>query len=529
MIILLESFLERLLLILHKLFRKYITVFLLLFAFCCWNLHSLTANALPVITDADERTAIPIETNAIENWPEGPITSAQSAILMDADSGVILYAKNIHEQLYPASTTKILTCLIATEQCSMDEIVTFSYDAVFDTPRDSNHIAMDVGYELTMEQCLNAILIASANECAFAVAEHITGTSWEDFAEIMNARAKDLGCVDSNFVNPNGLPDENHYTSAYDLAMIGRAFFANELLCKISSSLRLDIPATDKQPKHVIENAKNQLLPGKPYAYEYLVGSKTGYTNAARNTLVSCAEKDGMKLIAVVMAENAPSQYEDTIALFNYGFSNFDRVNIAQTETRFNIDNTNFFYSGNDIFGNSQPILSLNKDDCIILPKTISFEDVISEISYDAVTPGQAALITYTYKDRYLGSVSVDFITDSDEYDFEKGTMQQSSEDNTQKTQSGQQIVFVNIFKVLLWILGIAGAIILVAFLHAFLVNYQFGGKDRSTRRSWLRDRRKKRNRYQKSAQVTSETAARIRRRRRRRAKRPNRFRDYDF
>lgn len=486
-------------------------IYLLLLAFCVWNLHSLTAYALPVITDADERAAIPIETNSIENWPEGPITGAQSAILMDADSGAVLYAKNIHEQLYPASTTKLLTCLIAAEQCSMDEIVAFSYDAVFDTPRDSNHIAMDVGYELTMEQCLNAILIASANECAFAVAEHITGTTWEDFAEIMNDRAEELGCVDSNFVNPNGLPDESHYTSAYDLAMIGRAFFANELLCKISSSLRLDIPATDKQPKHVIENAKNQLLPGKPYAYEYLVGSKTGYTNASMSTLVSCAEKDGMKLIAVVMAENAPSQYEDTIALFNYGFNNFDCINIAQTETRFNIDNANFFYSGNDIFGSSQPILSLNKDDCIILPKTISFEDVVSEISYDSLAPGQAALITYTYKDRFLGSVSVDFITDADEYEFEKGTMQQSLEEDAQETQPGQQIVFVNIFKVLLWILGIAGAVILVAFLHAFFVNYQFGGRDRSTRRGWLRDRRKK-----------SRT-------RRRRAKRPNRFRDYDF
>lgn len=134
----------------------------------------------------------------------------------------------------------------------------------FDTPRDSNHIAMDVGYELTMEQCLNAILIASANECAFAVAEHITGTTWEDFAAIMNERAAELGCVDSHFVNPNGLPDENHYTSAYDLSRIGRAFFANELLCKISSSKRLDIPATDNQPKHVIENAKTSFCPAKP-------------------------------------------------------------------------------------------------------------------------------------------------------------------------------------------------------------------------------------------------------------------------
>ena len=205
-----------------------------------WLCDCRSAYALPVLEEVEARTALPIETNAIKDWPEGPVISAQAAILIDAESGVILYAKNIHEQLYPASTTKLLTCLIALERCSLDEIVTFSHNAVFDTPRDSSNIALDEGNELTMEQCLNAILIASANEVAYGVAEHITGTTWQDFAGIMNERAAELGCVDSNFVNPNGLPDDNHYTSAYDLAMIGRAFFANELLCKISSATRLE-------------------------------------------------------------------------------------------------------------------------------------------------------------------------------------------------------------------------------------------------------------------------------------------------
>lgn len=501
--------------------------------FCAGSLlfaEAIPVYALPVIDDAEERAAIPIESNAIPNWPQGPVTGAQSAILIDADTGAILYAKNIHEQLYPASTTKILTCLIATERCSMDEIVTFSYDAVFDTPRDSNHIAMDVGYELTMEQCLNAILIASANECAFAVAEHITGTTWEDFAAVMNERAAELGCVDSHFVNPNGLPDENHYTSAYDLSRIGRAFFANELLCKISSSKRLDIPATDNQPKHVIENAKNQLLPGKTYAYEYLVGSKTGYTVAAKSSLVSCAEKDGLRLIAVVLAENAPSQYEDTIALFNYGFSNFSRVNISQTETRFNIDNTSFIYSENDIFGNSKPILSLNTEDCIVLPKTVPFSDVTSSITYDGLDAGQAALITYTYRDQFLGSVSVDFLQNSDIYRFESGTMQQPSVSEGDSAPFGAKVIFVNIFRVILWILGIAGVIALLLFVYAFFTNYQFSGRERSARRSWLRSRRKKRNRYRRRAfDAEEERTPSPKRRKRRKPKHPNRFRDYDY
>ena len=154
----------------------------------------------------EAQRAMPIQSNEVDGWPQGPVVSAESAILIEAQTGTVLYAKNIHQQQYPASTTKILTCLLAVERCSMDEIVTMSATAIGDTPRDSSHIALDIGNELTMEQCLNAILIRSANEVSFGVAEHISGT-WQEFAELMNERARELGCVDSNFVNPNGLPD----------------------------------------------------------------------------------------------------------------------------------------------------------------------------------------------------------------------------------------------------------------------------------------------------------------------------------
>lgn len=509
---------------------------------CLWLCDCRTAYALPVLPEVEDRAALPIETNAIEDWPEGPVISAQSAILIDAESGVILYAKNIHEPLYPASTTKLLTCLIALENCSLDEVVTFSYDAIFDTPRDSSNIALDVGNELTMEQCLNAILIASANEVAFGVAEHITGTSWQDFAALMNERAAELGCVDSHFVNPNGLPDDNHYTSAYDLALIGRAFFANELLCRMSSSTRLELPPTDKQPKHIIENARNQILAGRTYAYEYLVGSKTGYTIAARSSLVSCAERDGMKLIAVVLADEAPSQYTDTIALFNYGFGNFERLNVSKTETRFQIDNAGFFYSSHDIFGNSKPILSLNTADCIVLPKTASFADAVYSISYDTEEENTAAVITYTYHDWFVGSVSVDFAKQPESpYSFESTPSDASKE----AASNGQRVIFINIFKVLLCIVGTAGAIILIILLRAFLKSYQFATRDRSGRRRWLRARRQKRNRYQKlrarrmedleeERELEEERRKRMARKARKarkykRIKRPGSFRDYDF
>ena len=188
--------------------------------------------------------AITIDSNQIENWPQGPVVTAEAAILMEAETGTILYSKNIHQHEYPASCTKILTCLIASELCEMDEMVYMSSDAIYDTPRDSNHIALDVGEAITMEQALSAILIRSANEVSFGVAEHITGTCWEDFAAIMNERAKELGCLNSNFVNPNGLPDENHYTNAYSLFLIIREAMKHPIFQAIVAMPEAVIPAT---------------------------------------------------------------------------------------------------------------------------------------------------------------------------------------------------------------------------------------------------------------------------------------------
>ncbi len=416
--------------------------------------------------------------------------SAESAIVIDAETGTLLYAKNIHQQQYPASTTKILTTLIASEQCQMDEIVTFSHDAVFDTPRDSSHIAMDVGQELTMEQCLNAILIRSANEVSYAVAEHISGTTdWAVFAGMMNTRAAELGCLNSNFVNPNGLPDENHYTTAYDLAMIGRAFFANEMLCQITLTRRMEFPATDKLPQGKLENNLMQIIPGGQYAYKYLVGCKTGYTDDARSCLVSCAEKNGMKLICVVMHDESPYQYEDTIALFEYGFSNFERINVSQTETKYNIDNTGLFYSGNDIFGSSQPILSLNRDDYIILPKTISFQDTESVISYESGNENQAAVITYSYHGVDIGRVRVDFNVGKDEgYVFDIMPKEAEKE---------EPVILINMAVILIGVSALAVILFIILLTRIILKNYAISGPSR-------RKRRRKRGRHRRRSRRRS-------------------------
>ena len=465
--------------------------------------QGFTAFAAPTEKELRLEThrAMEIQSNQVENWPTGPVVSAESAILMEADTGTILYSKNIHQHQYPASTTKILTTLIATELCSMDEIVPITQEAVSDTPRDSSHIALDAGEALTMEQCLNAVLIRSANEAAYALAAHIVGGSWRDFADIMNARAEELGCLNSHFVNPNGLPDDDHYTTAYDLAMIGRAFFANEMLCQITLTRRLEIPPSDLQPDNILELNSMQIIPGGQYAYEYLIGCKTGYTDVARNSLVSAAERDGMKLICVVLHDENPYQYEDTISLFEYGFSNFEKVNVSQTETKYDIETTGLFYSGNDIFGDSSSIFSLNKDDYIIMPRTVTFNDISSTISYDTPNENQAAVITYAYHGVEIGSVRVNFsVNRSNTHIFDTA----AEDSDSASGRSDSPVIYVNVIRVMLGAAAAAAIVFVTALIKGILKNFHisFG----SSQRIWRRNNR----------------------RRRRKPKRSN-FRDFDF
>ena len=223
--------------------------------------NSITARATleELEAAADAHKLLPVQSNEIDNWPIGPAISAESAILMDADTGVILYAKDIHKKSYPASTTKLLTCLIAMERGNLDDMVPFSHEAVFTVPVGGSNMGMDEGESITLEEALYGILVASANEVANAVGEYISG-SIEDFISDMNERAAQLGCTDSHFMNTNGLHDDNHYTSAYDLALISSRFFQNEMLCKIGNTSRYHFEATATQPDDFYKNNKHRLI-----------------------------------------------------------------------------------------------------------------------------------------------------------------------------------------------------------------------------------------------------------------------------
>lgn len=278
--------------------------------------NSLTAKALSIPQPAKEEAAsITLE--------------AQSAILMDAATGEILYEKNIHEKHYPASITKLMTVLLALEHGGFDQTITFSHDAVFSIERNSSHIAIDAGEEITMEQALYAIMLQSANEVSNGVGEHISG-SMELFAEKMTARAKELGCEGTNFVNANGLHNENHYTTAYDMALIGKEVLKYDFFKTLMSTTYYEIPPTNKQPEIRYLYGQNQLIkPSSIFYYEKCEGGKTGFTNEAGNTLVSFANEGETQLVAVVLKSTGYGAYTDTKALFDYGFNNFETKKIA--------------------------------------------------------------------------------------------------------------------------------------------------------------------------------------------------------
>lgn len=480
------------------------------------------ANVIDYEAEADARKNLPIQTNEIENWPQGPQISADAAILMEVETGTILYAKNIYETEYPASTTKLLTSLLAMEHCSMNEIVTFSYDAVFSVPWDGSNIGMDEGQALTMEQALYGVLVGSANEVSNAIAEHICG-SMDDFATLMNERATQLGCVNSHFVNSNGLYDDNHYTCAYDLAIIAKEFFSYELLCKMASTPYYYIAPSDMQPDEIPIYSHNRLLPEKQYAYEYLVGSKTGYTDIARQTLVSCAEKDGMRLICVVLKEESPRQFEDTIALFDYGFSNFSKLNISQNETTYSIDNTDFFDTGTDIFGSSESIMTLDHSDSVILPVTVDFDDLTCDLSYDSEDADTIATLSYSYHGQPVGSTCIRITHNGqDSFTFDPeiqdiGSLNETQNTDTLSEQTQEQeekVIFINVKKMIFIVIGIAVLTAVVLYLFTYIRSYQFTVKKRE------RKRRRRKTTYQPRRNTSSGTALDFRKSRRRRARR---------
>lgn len=258
-----------------------------------------------------------------EAFAAPPVIKGEAAVLLDANTGQILYGKNIHERLAMASTTKIMTGLVALEKDggNINAMVTASKRAV---SQEGTSTYLTEGEQLSLHDMLHAMLMCSANDAAVAIAEH-TGGSVERFVAMMNTRARELGAKDTHFVNPNGLPADGHYTSAYDLAIIARQAMQIPEFRQIVKTKYLDVPEIDSAKYNRILINHNRFL----WQYPGADGIKTGYTVAARQCIVASATRDGHQLIAVVLKTEGKNIWSDTRTLMDYGFANYKLAHVV--------------------------------------------------------------------------------------------------------------------------------------------------------------------------------------------------------
>lgn len=427
-----------------------------------------------------------VDVKAADYWPDAPETLSPSVILMEESTGTILYEKNSDEAHYPASITKIMTTLLALENGNLSDMVTFSDDAINNT--EGSGIARDYGEQMTLEQCLYGVMLESANECAYAVAEHVGGTV-ENFVDMMNAKAKELGCTNTHFANPHGLQDENHYTTAHDMALIAQAAYQNETFRIIIGTKMYTIPPTNKHAEETVLRNHHDMLctyhnANRKYLYPYCVGGKTGYTATANSTLVTYAEKDGMTLICVVMDTQSPNQFIDTVNLFDYAFDNFQVLNVAENDTNYSAETT----VDNGNLNNIEPFVELDKDAVIVLPKTAEFSDTSSSVEYNDSDPEIAGSITYTYAGRNVGKADIKttgVVVEGYAFDNE------STEEEEQEVVSTVQVrpIVVVLLIVAVILLGV-----LLFFLKRFYDNYYIIKHNRAVRR----DRKDQKRRIRK-------------------------------
>lgn len=363
--------------------------------------------------EAEKQAAleIPVDTNQLQGWPQGPAVYAQSAVVMDMKSGAILYAKKPDEQHYPASITKLLTTLVALENAELTDKVTFSQDSVDILNWDDAHIGMKPGEEISMEDALYAVLLASANEVSYAVAES-TGINrmngdYSTFIARMNERAKELGCTGSNWVNPNGLHDEQHYTTAHDMALIASAVYQKEQFRTIMGTLEYRIGFTNlTQEERVFQQNHKMLWPENAYYYEYCTGGKTGYTDQAMTTLVTMADNGEMELAAVVLYDYGVDAYIDTRGMMDYVFQNFSKVSLSDLEQPEEIER----YTNDNAY--------------IVVPNEADLSQVECEITNVAGERGKAV---FTVQGQNVGSADVLL---SDAYFQKQEEIQVSDSDN---------------------------------------------------------------------------------------------------
>ena len=376
------------------------------------KLHQLL---LGVLTAVLLLSSAPITVVAEETepatWPDPPEITSAAAVVIEVSTGAILYNKAAFDALPPASTTKLMTSLLAIEQCPLSDIVTCSKDSVNSIGWDSSRIGLVAGESIDMENALYAILLASANEVSYAVAEHIGGTV-DNFVSMMNNRAADLGCVNTNFANPHGLDDPEHYSCPYDLALITRKAIEYTTFRRVSNSYNHHIPPTNKNVERIIANTHPFLK--KQRIYDGVFAGKTGSTSLAGNCLVTCAEKDDMTIICAIMnAPNRDTVTKDTIILLDYVFDNFSLTPLAASEAASKNAFPVLFEDEEALISEVTSPLTVS-DASLVLPKGAVYSDLTKEITLypsTAFVAGQNVIgeVAYFFTDNYVGSAKIAF------------------------------------------------------------------------------------------------------------------------
>ena len=365
------------------------------------------------------------DTNNIRGWPQGPHVYGNSAVVVDMDSGAVLYGKKADERHYPASITKLMTALVALENSEPDDEVLFSQDSVSFLEYGDASIGMTPGEILSMNDAMYGMLLASANEVSYAIAESVgklMGGDYNTFLQAMNDRAEELGCTDSHWMNANGLHNDQHYTTAHDMARIASAVYQFEGFRTVTQTLNYTIGPTNLVGEsRTFQQNHKMLWPGNPNYYEYCTGGKTGYTDQSRTTLVTMADNGNMRLVAVLLQDDG-DVYADTRAMFDYVYSNFSKVQLKGQQK-------------------AEGISSYEDDAAyVVLPAGIDFSSLDSGITITDKKEGTGK-VTYFYEGQDVGSADVvltpEYVKEQTGYDItpritEKGSaLAGGSEDGT--------------------------------------------------------------------------------------------------
>lgn len=298
-----------------------------------------------------------------------PDLIGQSAFLMERTTGTVLYQKNANIQMYPASTTKILTSILSIENLDLTDSMIKTDASVRNVPSDSSHIGLRVGDVFPIADAIHAVMLGSDNYVSYDLATLLDG-SIESFASRMNTKARKIGAYNSNFVNPHGYHDPNHYTTAHDLAVIMDYAYENDTFSKIIQTPEYSLSKLNDLD-HPIEFSTTVKLidPESPYYRQHNIGGKTGFTKAAGRSLVAVASQDGMELIGVVLKSEAKEFFEDMNALFDYGFDNFN----------LQIDGNEILLENNSYSPWAKDIVSFALEKELISEQPQSYESTISK------------------------------------------------------------------------------------------------------------------------------------------------------